>query len=91
MEITLLIGKFLIFAYYLIIDIFLYILHLRRLQSGYWLVSMPEIFMSRGSLSSSLTGLLVAFYSTQHIIQRVFKVPWYVSLKEQCTTWKLIY
>lgn len=81
MELHCHIGKFLIFAYYLIIDIFLKYFRapLRRLQSGYWLgLQASEIFMSRGSLSSSLTGLLVAFTGTQHIIQGVLKVPWYV-------------
>ena len=61
---------------------------LRRWQSGYWLgLQASEIFMSRGSLSSSPTGLLVVFtaYYSESSQGSLVCGP----LKEQCTTWKL--
>ena len=51
----------------------------RSFQSRYWLgLQAVEVLMNRGSLSSSLTGLLVGFASTQDIIQRIPEIPCYM-------------
>ena len=51
----------------------------RSLKSRYCLgLQATEVLMNRESLSSSLTGVLVGFASTQDIIQRIPEIPCYM-------------